>query len=59
MLFRSEVLAGKDELFEQININLPPVVVLSKEFKLEHISYNVEDFTEQICQLAAKQGREV
>ena len=40
-----EVLAGKDELFEQININLPPVVVLSKEFKLEHISYNVEDFT--------------
>ena len=54
-----EVLAGKDELFEQININLPPVVVLSKEFKLEHISYNVEDFTEQICQLAAKQGREV
>lgn len=49
-----EVLARQDELFEKININLPPVVVLSKEFKLEHISYNVEDFTAQICRLMAK-----
>lgn len=46
-----EVLARQDELFEKINISLPPVVTLSKELKLGHISYRVEDFTEQICRL--------
>lgn len=46
-----ETLARREDIFEQININLPPVVVLSKEFNLEHVSYNVDDFTGQICKL--------
>ncbi len=49
-----EELARKEELFEEININLPPVVVLSREFGLEHISFNVSDFEEQICRMAER-----
>lgn len=49
-----ETLARRTDIFEQININLPPVVVLSKAFNLEHISYNVDDFTQQICKLVEK-----
>lgn len=49
-----EVLARDDKLFDEININLPPVVVLSKELGFSHISYNVEDFANQVCELVHK-----
>lgn len=47
-----EALARNDELFENINISLPPVVKLSKSLGLEHISYNVPDLAKQICGLS-------
>ena len=39
-----EALARRDDIFENINIQLPPVVRLSKELGLDEICYNVEDF---------------
>ena len=45
-----EELAREDALFESINISLPPVVVLSKQFGLKKICFNVEDFCEEIEQ---------
>lgn len=43
-----EALARRDDIFEQINIALPPVVTLSKEFGFDKVCYNVEEFTEQM-----------
>ena len=39
-----DALALRDDIFENINIQLPPVVQLSKELGLDEICYNVEDF---------------
>ena len=39
-----DALARRDDIFENINIQLPPVVQLSKELGLDEICYNVEDF---------------
>lgn len=39
-----DALARRDDIFENINILLPPVVQLSKELGLDEICYNVEDF---------------
>ena len=38
------MMACRDDIFENINIQLPPVVQLSKELGLDEICYNVEDF---------------
>ena len=53
-LIKQKYHANKNKLFDEININLPPVVELSKELGLLHISYNVEDFADQICKLVNK-----
>ena len=39
-----DALARRDDIFENINLQLPPVVQLSKELGLDEICYNVEDF---------------
>ena len=39
-----DALARRDDIFENINIQLPPVVQLSKELGLDEICYNLEDF---------------
>ena len=39
-----DALARRDDIFENINIQLPPVVQLSKELGLDEICYNVVDF---------------
>lgn len=39
-----DALARRDDIFENINIQVPPVVQLSKELGLDEICYNVEDF---------------
>lgn len=51
-----EALARRDDLFEQINISLPPVVRLSKYFGFDHICYNVEDFVRAV--LSRREGGE-
>ena len=43
-----EELARRGDIFENINIALPPVVRLSQEFGFEKVCFNVEDFTEQM-----------
>lgn len=51
-----EALARRDDIFEQINITLPPVVRLSKTFGLDHICYSVEDFTQSLLQKIEKEA---
>ncbi len=43
-----EDLARRGDIFENINIALPPVVSLSQEFGFDKVCFNVEDFTEQM-----------
>lgn len=53
-----EALAREDELFDAINLSLPPVVRLSKALDLPHISYNVADFAAQICALSGTEPKD-
>jgi len=46
-----EALALRDDLFEQINIALPPVVVLSKQLGLSRICCDVDSFVQEIMEL--------
>lgn len=43
-----EALARRDDIFDAINITLPPVVRLSKEFGFDEICFTVEDFTANV-----------
>lgn len=43
-----EELARRDDIFEEINIDLPPVVRLSKIFGFDHICYTVDDFVKAV-----------
>jgi energy-coupling factor transport system ATP-binding protein len=43
-----EALTGRDELFDTINISLPPVVVLSKYFGFSAASCDVDSFVREI-----------
>ena len=43
-----EEMARQTEMFDSINITLPPVVRLSMEFGFDHISFNVDDFAKQV-----------
>mgnify|MGYP002540180134 CR=1 FL=1 len=45
-----EALARRDDIFEHINIQLPPVVRLSKELGLDEICYSVESFAAKIVE---------
>lgn len=42
-------LTACDEIFQQININLPPVVILSKYFGLSHVCCDVKSFVQEIA----------
>ncbi|HBR03068.1 MAG TPA: ABC transporter ATP-binding protein [Ruminiclostridium sp.] len=42
-------LADRDDLFDQINIALPPVVLLSKYFGFTNICCDVDSFVREIC----------
>lgn len=41
--------AARDDIFENINIDLPPVVALSKYFNLPKLCFDVESFVEEIA----------
>lgn len=45
-----EALARRDDIFDHINIQLPPVVRLSKELGLDEICYSVEAFAAKIVE---------
>ncbi|MDO4285872.1 MAG: ABC transporter ATP-binding protein [Eubacteriales bacterium] len=45
-----EALARRDDLFEHINIQLPPVVLLSKSLGLDEICFSVEAFAAKIVE---------
>ncbi len=49
-----EILSRKEDLFDTINISVPPVVALSQYFELETICYNVEDFVSKIIECTKK-----
>lgn len=42
-----EDLSVRDDIFDWIEISLPPVVRLSRRYGFDHISYTVSDFAEQ------------
>ena len=46
-----EQLVNKDDIFDLINISLPPVVVLSKYFGFKETAFNVNSFVEQVKKL--------
>ncbi len=41
--------AARQDIFEQINIDLPPVVALSKYFNLPRVCFDVESFVEEVA----------
>ena len=45
-----DALARRDDIFENINIQLPPVVLLSKALGLDEICYSVEEFAAKIVE---------
>lgn len=45
-----ESLARRDDIFDHINIQLPPVVLLSKALGLDDICYSVEEFAAKIVE---------
>ena len=45
-----ESLARRDDIFDHINIQLPPVVLLSKALGLDEICYSVEEFAAKIVE---------
>ena len=45
-----ESLARRDDIFDHINIQLPPVVLLSKALGLDAICYSVEEFAAKIVE---------
>ena len=51
-----EDLAVRDDIFDSIDINLPPVVRLSRRYGFDHISYNVPDFAEQAAAVLKEGG---
>ena len=42
-----EDLSVRDDIFDAIEISLPPVVRLSRRYGFDHIAYTVDDFAEQ------------
>lgn len=54
-----EELSVRDDIFDAIEINLPPVVRLSRRYGFDHIAYTVSDFTEQaLAVLSSGKGGE-
>ena len=51
-----EDLSVRDDIFESIDINLPPVVRLSRRYGFDHISYNVPDFAAQAADVLKEGG---
>ncbi|MBR4827268.1 MAG: hypothetical protein IKZ75_00325, partial [Oscillospiraceae bacterium] len=51
-----EDLSVRDDIFSSIDINLPPVVRLSRRYGFDHISYNVPDFAEQAAAVLKEGG---
>lgn len=51
-------LALRDDIFEFINISLPPVVQLSKRYNFDKVCFNVEEFKEEAQKLLGKRGEE-
>ena len=45
-----ESLARRDDIFDHINIQLPPVVLLSKALGLDEICYSVEEFAAKMVE---------
>lgn len=43
-----QVLANRDDIFESINIDLPPVVILSKHFGFKHICSDTNSFVQEV-----------
>ena len=53
-----EELALRDDIFRAIDINLPPVVRLSRRYGFDHITYSVSDFAEQASAVLNEQAEE-
>lgn len=53
-----EELSLRDDIFDSIDINLPPVVRLSRRYGFDHISYTVSDFAEQAAAVLDRHTRE-
>ena len=51
-------LAYRDDIFEFININLPPVVQLSKRYGFDRICFNVDDFAAEALKTLNEGGLE-
>ena len=51
-----EDLSVRDDIFESIEINLPPVVRLSRRYGFDHISYDVPDFAAQAADVLKEGG---
>lgn len=45
-----QVLANRDDIFESINIDLPPVVILSKHFGFKHICSDTSSFVQEVVE---------
>ncbi len=48
-----EALSRREDIFDAINISLPPVVQLSKRYGFSKICYNVADFAQEAARLLA------
>lgn len=51
---KKELLAERDDIFEKINITLPPVVQLSKELGFDEIAFTVQDFMKTVLKQCKK-----
>ena len=50
-----EALARRDDIFDSINISLPPVVRLSRRYGFGKVCYNVEEFAEQAAAMLKRE----
>lgn len=49
-----EALARREDIFDAININLPPVVRLSKRYGFSKVCYNVAEFAQEAARMLAE-----
>ena len=49
-----EALARREDIFDAININLPPVVRLSKRYGFSKVCYNVAEFAREAARMLAE-----
>ena len=49
-----EALARREDIFDAINISLPPVVRLSKRYGFSKVCYNVAEFAREAARMLAE-----